>query len=138
MKNKNKENYPGYRITELWIFVGIDEDDDEGLMAIIGPNGAAVPLVAADAARRDSLVPIADEIVRNKGGHYEVRHYVPEPLTMFDEIKEDADRQLMIRGLAVQSLTSPGFELACRECAKKLNFEEMYDSLRESMGDLYE
>ena len=137
MKNKNKQNYPGYRITELWIFVGIDVDDDEGVMAVIGPEGA-IPLVAADVSRRDSLLPIADEIVRKNGGHYEVRHYVPEPLTMFDEIVENADRQLMIRGLAVQSLTSPGFELACRNCAKKLKAEEMFDSFRESMGDLYE
>lgn len=73
-----KENYPGYRITELWIFVGIDDDDDEGVMAFMGPGGA-MPMVAADASRRDSLKPIADEIIKVKGGTYEIRHFVRAP-----------------------------------------------------------
>lgn len=71
-----KENYRGFRITDLWVFVGIDADDDEGVMAFVSPHGMAMPMVAADASRRDTLIPIADDIIKIKGGRYEIRHFV--------------------------------------------------------------
>ena len=71
-----KENYPGKRITELWVFVGIDDDDDEGVIAMSSPGGGAVPLIAADEERRAQLEPIARDIANLKGGTYECRHFV--------------------------------------------------------------
>ena len=72
-----KENYPGFRITDLWVFVGIDEDGDEGVMAMAAPNlGGAVPLIAADETRRKELEPIARAMAKMKMGTYECRHFV--------------------------------------------------------------
>lgn len=50
---------------------------------------------------------------------------------------DEADRQLTIRALAVQSLESPGFELACRKIAILLEGEVMFDSLRGFLKDLF-
>lgn len=72
-----KENYAGFRITELWVFVGIDEDGDEGVMAMAAPElGGGLPMIAADEKRRKQLEPIARDIARMKGGTYECRHFV--------------------------------------------------------------
>ena len=71
-----KENYEGFRINEIWVFVGIDEDGDEGVMATGFSDGTMLPLVAADAERRDQLEVIAKNIAKVKGGTYECRHFV--------------------------------------------------------------
>jgi hypothetical protein len=72
-----KENYAGFRITDLWVFVGIDDDGDEGVMAMASPAmGGAIPLIAADDVRRTELEPIARDIAKMKGGTYECRHFV--------------------------------------------------------------
>ena len=74
-----KENYPGFRMTDLWVFVGIDEDGDEGVIAMSSPAGGAIPLIAADEKRRLELEPIARDIAQLKGGTYECRHFVRAP-----------------------------------------------------------
>ena len=75
-----KENYPGFRITDLWVFVGIDEDGDEGVIAMASPQlGGAIPLIAADETRRLEFEPIARDIAKMKGGTYECRHFVRAP-----------------------------------------------------------
>ena len=71
-----KENYAGFRITDLWVFVGIDDDGDEGVMALGSALGGALPLIAADEKRRLELEPIAKDIANLKGGTYECRHFV--------------------------------------------------------------
>ena len=70
-----KENYPGFRVEELWVFIGIDDDGDEGVMAFQSGQGV-VPLVAADETRRRQLEPIAKQIAEVKGGTYECRHFI--------------------------------------------------------------
>lgn len=49
---------------------------------------------------------------------------------------EEADRQMIIRGLAVQSLRSPGFEYACREISKVFRAEEMFNGFRHLLEDV--
>lgn len=49
---------------------------------------------------------------------------------------DDADRQLVIRGLALQSLRDPGFEFACRQIAIKLAGVTMFDQLFRSLSDI--
>jgi len=71
-----KENYPGHRIREVWLFIGIDSDGDEGLMAMRGPDGMLMPLVASDEVRRAQLEPIAVDIAAAKNGTFECRHFV--------------------------------------------------------------
>lgn len=48
----------------------------------------------------------------------------------------EEDRQLIIRGLAVQSLRSPGFEYACSEAATKLSGRGMFYQFREVLADI--
>ena len=75
-----KENYEGARITELWVFVGVDEDGDEGVMAAtLDPTMGPMPLIAADHHRRIQLEPVAQAIALIKGGTYECRHFVRDP-----------------------------------------------------------
>ncbi len=63
-----KENYPGFRITDLWVFVGIDEDGDEGVMAFHSPGMGSMPMVAADEKRREQFRGIADTVVAQRPG----------------------------------------------------------------------
>lgn len=49
----------GYRITELWAWLAIDDDDDEGVMGA-SLAGVMFPLVGADEARIESLRPYAE------------------------------------------------------------------------------
>lgn len=47
------------RIEKMFAFVIVDDDGTEGIPAIEGPNGMAMPLVGADMARVESLRPHA-------------------------------------------------------------------------------
>lgn len=49
---------------------------------------------------------------------------------------DEGQRQLTLRGLAVQSLRAPGFEMACREIARALDGEELFDTLRRLRSDV--
>jgi hypothetical protein len=53
-------------IDEVYAFVAIDEDGDEGVCAFYGPTGW-MPMVCADQARVDQMRPIAEEIARQGG-----------------------------------------------------------------------
>jgi len=46
--------------------------------------------------------------------------------------------QLIVRGLAIQALTSPGMRDACRAAARDLDKHDMFDSFMEYMNDIYE
>lgn len=50
---------------------------------------------------------------------------------------DESDRQLTIRALAVQSLESPGFELACRKIAILLEGEPLFDEFMRLLKDLF-
>jgi hypothetical protein len=72
-----KQNKPGFRLTEMWVFVSIDTDGDEGIM---GGNmdGEFLPFVTGRAELRDALAPKADVIAKLCGVTYEIRHFVQE------------------------------------------------------------
>lgn len=55
------------RIDEVWLFVSTDETG-EGICAgpLMGP-GSLVPLIAADEARLNSLIPVAQQIAKQSG-----------------------------------------------------------------------
>lgn len=55
------------RIDEVWLFVSTDETG-EGVCAgpLMGP-GSLVPLIAADEARLNSLIPVAQQIAKQSG-----------------------------------------------------------------------
>jgi hypothetical protein len=49
------------RITEIFAFCSVDENDQEGVIAINSPMGP-MPLIAADKSRLDSLRPHAKRV----------------------------------------------------------------------------
>ncbi|MEH2565305.1 hypothetical protein [Bradyrhizobium sp. AZCC 2289] len=55
------------RIDEVWLFISVDETG-EGVCAgpLMGP-GTLVPLIAADQARMESLIPVARQIAQESG-----------------------------------------------------------------------
>lgn len=76
MKKPVKHNDPEKRITDLWAFIGVDEDGDEGLCAFEAIDGRVMPMVASDEGRRDLLIPMAERIVANiPGSRIELRRF---------------------------------------------------------------
>lgn len=59
-----KENYPGFRIKQLTALIAIDEDDDEGVLTLRGPQGTPIPCIAADEVRLKDFMKIAAELVQ--------------------------------------------------------------------------
>lgn len=60
-----------YRITELFAFVAIDEDGDEGIAAFSN-NGMMMPMVGADTERVAVLRPIAQKMADRFGIEFRV------------------------------------------------------------------
>ena len=58
-----------FKITEMYAFVCEDSDAPgvEGIPAVAGPDGIAMPMVCADVARVQSLRPIAQRIAKEYG-----------------------------------------------------------------------
>jgi len=57
----------GQTITEVSLFISMDDDGDEGIPAWLGPGGVWMPLLAADRTRLDDLRPMAQEIATASG-----------------------------------------------------------------------
>lgn len=55
MKNENG----GLHIDEVFAFISVDENGDEGVIAVKGHDGSYLPLIGADMERIDSLRHIA-------------------------------------------------------------------------------
>ncbi len=54
-----------FRITELYAFLSVGEDGDEGVCAFLNPaDGVWMPMVAADARRLELLRPIAEQLAK--------------------------------------------------------------------------
>lgn len=56
----------GFRITELWAWVAVHDDGDEGVLGV-GMGGWMMPLVAADRERVESLRPYAENAAQLSG-----------------------------------------------------------------------
>lgn len=69
--------YAGFRITSLWAVTAVDPaDDQEGVCAFQGPDGAWMPLVGSDRNRLVSfLEPMAEEL-RAENPTATVKHFV--------------------------------------------------------------
>lgn len=70
-----KDNTPGFRITEIFAFVSVDPDGDEGVCGFHSKDGVFWPMVAADVRRLKDFFPIAEEISKETGVKIEVRHF---------------------------------------------------------------
>lgn len=62
------------KITEMYAFVATDDHGDEGVMAACVDN-TWIPLVGADMARVNSLIPLADEISKNTNTPYKILYF---------------------------------------------------------------
>jgi len=55
------------RINKIWAFLSVDKDGNEGVCAAPAPGVGCLPLIAADMARVDSLMPVAQMLARMSG-----------------------------------------------------------------------
>ena len=63
------------------------KDGDEGIMAFEGANGVMMPLVCADEARIESMLPFAEDIRAHTGCQYRIIQFsTREDVT--DQVKE--------------------------------------------------
>lgn len=56
--------FKGFRDSEVFIYIAIDEDGDEAVPAFRAADGAWMPMVMADKARVKSLKPVAERMRR--------------------------------------------------------------------------
>lgn len=61
------------RITRLYAFTSIDDDDVEGVIAAMMPDGMMMPLVGADLTMVDKLRSTADMIAQITGRPYKIK-----------------------------------------------------------------
>ena len=52
-----------FRVTEIWAWLAVGDDNEEGIVAFQGPDGG-LPLVMADRTRLDSLRSLAEGVAR--------------------------------------------------------------------------
>lgn len=53
-----------FQVVQLWAFLSVGDDGEEGLIGASTPSGAFVPFVAADLARMEAVKQMAIEIAR--------------------------------------------------------------------------
>jgi hypothetical protein len=60
-------NKPGFRIKDVWAFTAIDNDDEEGVIGQLMPNGTWMPFVCSDEKRVEALMPMAEKLASITG-----------------------------------------------------------------------
>lgn len=58
---------PGYRITDIWAWTAIGDDDEEGICGFLAPDGTMMPMIMADLVRLQELRPMAELIAKSSG-----------------------------------------------------------------------
>jgi hypothetical protein len=80
------------RIDQVWAFVAVDEDGNEGVCAAPFTGMGVVPLIAADEARLASILPVAQRIATMSGRTVKlIKLSVREELQVFHPEKQDVD-----------------------------------------------
>ena len=67
------------KIEQLYAFVSEDEHGDEGVCAFVGPDGRWMPMVGADEAMVERLMPVAREIAETSGMSIRLVHFSLTP-----------------------------------------------------------
>jgi hypothetical protein len=65
------KDYRGFRITTIHAIVGIGDDDEEGIPAIVSEDGL-LPLIASDAVRLDQIKAMAQQVADETGRDFKV------------------------------------------------------------------
>ena len=68
-------DYKGFRISELWAWTQVGDDDEEGIIAFQN-GGAWVPCIASDRVRLDSLRDFAQRTANMLGHSVKLRRFV--------------------------------------------------------------
>ena len=68
---------PGFRITSITAFTAIGDDDEEGVVAFLGPGDVWMPMVAADMTRLTQLRERV-EVLRLAGMTIRERRFIQE------------------------------------------------------------
>jgi hypothetical protein len=87
------------KITELFAFVTLDEEGDEGLMGFHTPDGW-VPMIGADMARISDLQIMADNISRKTGIVYTLKKF---KLASEEEFEAAGNKGIQVRGTSIPS-----------------------------------
>lgn len=80
MKSNGHKPTP-FKVTELWAFIGVAPDGDEGVMAMSAPlqqmggQPTMIPMIGADKIRVDKLKPMAEFISKGTGTPYVLKHF---------------------------------------------------------------
>jgi len=75
----------GFVVDELFAFVSIDEDGDEGVIAVqLTTSDTMMPLVAADLMRVQEMIPFAEAIREQTGHTYKLKHF-----TLLGEVSDE-------------------------------------------------
>ncbi len=64
----------GFVVDELFAFIAVDDDGDEGIMAAM-MGDTMMPLIFADLARLPAFAPVADNIAKAAGKDYKLKHF---------------------------------------------------------------
>jgi len=65
----------GFKVTELFAFIAVHEDGDEGVMGFKTPDGTMMPMIGADMTRVDGLRMVADQIAKHTGTEYKLKKF---------------------------------------------------------------
>lgn len=69
------EKRPGFRIKEVHAVLGIGDDDEEGVPAVIGPDGLPIPLVASDRVRLEQITLMAQMVADQTGKSFKIARF---------------------------------------------------------------
>ncbi len=65
----------GFKIKKIWAFIAEEEDGTEGVCGYEVSEGKWMPLIGADGARLESLLPIAKQIAIHTNRRMELREF---------------------------------------------------------------
>ena len=64
----------GFVVDEIFAFIAVDDDGDEGVMAA-KMGDTMMPLIFADLTRLPTFAPVADNIAKAAGKDYKLKHF---------------------------------------------------------------
>lgn len=79
----------GFKVTDLWAYVQVGEDGDEGILAMLH-QGVWLPMIGADEARLKSLRGAVVALARATGRRVELRHFAgpAEVVDVLESVKK--------------------------------------------------
>ena len=67
--------YPGFRVSVIHAILGIDDDDEESVVAFYNTREGPMPLVASNSVRLESLTALAQVIADQTGRRFKIARF---------------------------------------------------------------